>query len=222
MSMATNIDAHDALLLDYAAGTLDGAHALVIAAYLTLSPEARRVVSACETLGGALIEEMCDCAALSENCLEKLMAEIDAIEQTSPCAAACCGTSCVETTAPLPQPVMELLPAGMTPRWKRAMGGVVWIDIPVEGSARPVTLMRYSPGFVMPYHTHRDTEITLILEGALEDEHGRYVRGDLVIMDPGTGHEPIADREDGCLCFTLTLRPVRFDGIVLRWINPFR
>lgn len=222
MSITMNVDAHDALLLDYAAGTLDSAHALVIAAYLTLSPEARRVVSACETLGGVLIEEMCDGATMSETCLEKLMAQIDHLEQTSPCAAVCCGSSCVKTAAPLPQPVMDLLPAGMVPRWKRAMGGVVWIDIPVEDSARPVTLMRYSPGFVMPHHTHRDTEITLILEGALEDEHGRYVRGDLVIMDPGTGHTPIADREDGCLCFTLTLQPVKFDALILRWTNPFR
>jgi len=210
----------EALLLDYAAGSLDRAHGLIIASYLTLSPEGRRFVANCEAIGGAMMEHLCEPVSLSAGCLESVLQKIDcdsaACDEIEACVA-----SCIECCDPLPQPLSRLLPAEQPPKWKRAFGGLEWVDLKLDGCSSRAQLVRCTPGFATPHHTHPGTEITLVLDGALEDHTGRYVRGNLLVMGCDTAHNPVADRDAGCLCLTVTTHPVRFTGTLTRIISLF-
>ncbi len=212
----------EALLLDYAAGSLDPALEMIIAAHLTLSPAARRYVAACEAVGGSMMSEDCNPASLSAGCLESMLAKIDCLE------AACaeiedCPDCCVECCEPIPQPIARLFPAEErhTLKWKHALGGMHWVSRRIDGASGNIRMIRADPGFVMPHHMHRGMEITLVLDGAIEDDTGRYVRGDLFIMEAGSHHEQIADRDAGCLCFSVNTLPIRFTGFFTRFLNPY-
>jgi putative transcriptional regulator len=213
----------EGLLLEYAAGTLDDAHTLIVAAYLTISPAGRRYVQECENLGGALVEHLCDPVDVSAGCLEGLLEKITRDDSARNDERPCCNQTCIDCDEPLPAPLANILPPGMaeTLKWKTAFGGMQWIDIPVGACHHRVQLIRCAPGFKTPRHRHRGSEVTLVLEGAFDDETGHYSRGDIVIMDCETRHEPVADPETGCLCFSVTAAPVFFTGFLTRLLNPF-
>lgn len=216
---------YEALLMDYAAGTLDTAHNLVIASYLTFSPEARRSVEEYEEIGGAMMSYMCECAEMSNTCLESVLAKLDSLPPE--CADDPeCVKCCVENCAPLPQPLAQSLPAGHTPVWHRAFrtrrgGGMEWTTLNFPDGSGQVRVIRCQPGFSLPRHRHLSTEITLVLDGAYEDEGGRYVRGDITIMEDQSEHELLADVKSGCLLVTLNPGPIRFSGLFQRIFNPF-
>lgn len=216
----TNVD-YESLLMEYASGSLDPAHTLIISAYLTLSPEARRFVSVCETLGAALMEHCCGLDDLSPQCMEKVLDAITAGNQecaSSPCAPCGCTIDCAE---PLPRSVQNALPDPEEIKWRRAFGGMEWVDIPFDNCKSRARLVRCAPGFRMPHHEHRGAEITLVLDGAFTDGSKKCRRGDLVIEDSDRGHAPVADADSGCLCLTVSESPIRFTGILTRLLNPF-
>jgi putative transcriptional regulator len=207
------------LLMEYAAGTLDCAHNVLVASYLTLSPEGRRYVSECETLAAALMEHGCECAEMSNTCLDAVMAKIDC--NSVECAEEECNAPCpVENCAIIPQPLSRAIPSSAKKQWRKAFGGLEWLDVKFEGSPGKVRLMRCKPGFVLPHHTHTGPEITLVLDGAFEDSSGRYTRGTLVFMDEGSAHQPAADAKDGCVVLTIWQSPIRFTGLLHRFLNP--
>ena len=212
----------EALLLDYAAGTLDPAEEMIVAAHLTLSPDSRRFVAACEAIGGAMVAQDCDPAELSPGCLDSLLAKIDCLEVLCEERAAPAGC-CIECCDPIPAPIARLFPEEGRHRlkWKRAFDGMRFVAGRVEGSDGRIRLIRADPGFIMPRHVHRGLEITLVLDGAIEDESGRYVRGDLFVMEDGSSHEQVADRDAGCLCFAVNAGSVRFPGILSRLLGRF-
>lgn len=212
------------LLLDYAAGSLDRAHSLMVAAYLTLSPDGRRYVRDCEALGGALVEHLCDPVDVSDDCLDRVMAMIDCADGTD-CAGTtpCCATAAIDDCRhPVPAPIAALFGPTGVPRWRRAFGGMSWVNLPVaDCRTSRLRLIRCAPGFRTPHHSHSGYEITLVLEGAFIDGNEQYRRGDLIIRQEGTAHAPHADPVEGCMCFTLSARPIRFTGVLTRLLNPF-
>lgn len=211
---------YETLLMDYAAGTLDTAHNLIIASYLTFSPEARRHVEEYEDIGGAMMSHLCECAEMSNTCLESVLAKLDSLPPE--CAEeAKCLESCVKNCSPLPQPIAQSLPADHIPEWHRAFGGMEWTTLAFPDGSGEVRVIRCAPGFVMPRHMHLGPEITLVLDGAYEDETGRYVRGDLTVMEDRSVHEPLADVRAGCLLICLNPSPIRFTGLFQRLFNPF-
>lgn len=68
--------------------------------------------------------------------------------------------------------------------------------------------LRYAPGAKVPPHRHLGYEHILVLEGAQEDEHGRYSAGTLVVNAPDTTHSVWS--EEGCLVLIVWERSVRF------------
>lgn len=207
--MMMNTDC-EALLLDYAAGSLDEAHTLLVASYLTLSPEGRRFVSTCEALGGAMIEHLCEPAPLSAGCLEAVLQKIDC-SSTKDCAAIEeCIQSFIECCDPIPRPLTRLIAAGPRPSWKKILDGLEYFALPFESCPSQAQIFRCAPAFTMPHHEHEGSEITLVLHGALEDQDRRYVRGNILHMAHETRHAPFADRDTGCICLVVTAAPPPF------------
>lgn len=64
-----------------------------------------------------------------------------------------------------------------------------------HGSER-TSLMRGAAGTALPEHTHEGGEELLVLEGVLEDEHGRYPAGTWLRLPHGSRHRPFTRK--GC------------------------
>ncbi len=73
------------------------------------------------------------------------------------------------------------------------------------GVAR-AALLRYSPGARVPRHRHTDYEYILLLEGAQQDERGRYEAGTLMINPPGSEHS--VSSPEGCVVLALWQAPI--------------
>jgi anti-sigma factor ChrR (cupin superfamily) len=90
-------------------------------------------------------------------------------------------------------------------------GDAEWVASPQKGVsrlmldrigdeiARATSLVRFEPGSFFPHHEHGGGEEILVVEGSIEDEHGRYPTG-TYLRDPiGSSHSPFT--KEGCLLF---------------------
>ena len=57
-----------------------------------------------------------------------------------------------------------------------------------EETGQQVALVHCAPGATAQAHRHEGHESFLILDGGMQDEHGSYKKGDLVVYEPGTQH----------------------------------
>lgn len=62
-----------------------------------------------------------------------------------------------------------------------------------------VSLVRWAPGVVFQAHRHEGGEEIFVLDGALEDEEGRYPVGSWLRNPPGSVHMPFSI--EGCLIY---------------------
>lgn len=68
-------------------------------------------------------------------------------------------------------------------------------------------ILKIEPGLVDPPHWHDDWEWVYILEGSLEDEKGIHRKGDFVLNQKDTKHEPRS--KEGCLAIIVWSGSVR-------------
>jgi putative transcriptional regulator len=64
-------------------------------------------------------------------------------------------------------------------------------------------------------------ELTLVLQGAFQDEDGYYGRGDIEIASQDVYHTPVADISEDCICLAVTDAPLKFKGLIPRLAQPF-
>lgn len=80
------------------------------------------------------------------------------------------------------------------------------------------SLLHIEPGGGVPEHTHKGFELTLLLDGSFEDESGKYVKGDFIMLDGKHKHQPIS--AEGCLCFTVANDALHFTQGINKLLNP--
>ena len=95
---------YDILVMDYACGALDESLSLLMAAHLTLSPEARRRMAMLDCLGGALMDECCEPVAMLEHSLQSVLGRLDSCAPAQPCGRDG-GRAFHGFAAPLPHPL---------------------------------------------------------------------------------------------------------------------
>lgn len=77
------------------------------------------------------------------------------------------------------------------------------------GVGRAAALLRYAPGASLPPHRHLGFEHILVLEGAQQDERGRYGKGTLLVNPPGSRHT--VQSPEGCIVLVTWELPVELD-----------
>ncbi|MEQ8559620.1 MAG: cupin domain-containing protein [Henriciella sp.] len=87
-------------------------------------------------------------------------------------------------------------------RWRRGLSGVKYAPT----SARVGQMMRLEPGQNVYSHGHSALEATVVLEGALEDGHGVYKQGEILLADSGFKHRPAAHGNAACTCYVARSR----------------
>ena len=203
----------EALLIDYASGAIDQARALVIASHVHACDHCRAQVRTAESAGGALIEALAP-VELSESALDRALAALE-VPEPPPVETS-------EATAPAdwiatPPEVAAAL------RRKRWVAPGVWVA-PVldrrEGA--PLSyLLRVGAGMRMPEHTHRGSELTLILKGAFVDGETRYEAGDLAEVDDTVEHSPHITADGECVCLVACDNPLVVGGVLARLVQAY-
>ncbi len=181
----------DAILADYAAGSLRSGFDLVIAAHLESCPQCRRAVNLFEKAAGGMLDDATP-AALETDALSRMMARLDDTPQTAE-----------PLIKPDSRPLLQRLPL----KRRRYLAPNAWvqqIDVPKASEDR-VYLLHVGGGMVGLDHTHVGPEFTTVLYGALHDTDEVFRAGDFVERDADHTHRPHAVQAEGdCLCIAAT------------------
>ena len=173
----------DELLMEYAAGTTAEPVALVLAAHLSLCGTCRRELARLEEIGAAFLD-LAPPAPLDDGALAAVLDAIEAgagaSEDESRRASADGATLDDETRRLLPRPVWPYLNGSLADL--RGATGPVGAHSPhcrhAPGPHKKAraSLLRLAPGAMVPAHTHRGSEYTLVLDGHIEDGAEKFVR----------------------------------------------
>lgn len=202
----------DALLMSYASGTLDEGFSIVVATHISLCDECRARMESFEAVGGSLVDDV-EMVEMAEDSLEATMALISAAPEFDVAPKV--------SGKVLPQPLCDYIGGDLEDvRWKSVGGGVKQSVLEVQGGAQ-VRLLSIPGGAAMPDHGHNGLELTLVLQGAFQDEDDRFGRGDVEVANEDLHHTPIAEVGQDCICLAATDAPLKFKGILPRIAQRF-
>lgn len=202
------------LMARYVAGTLSPAAALVVESHLALCDDCAAAERDMLALGGLILEDLPP-SELDARLFERTLARLDEKRPTA-------------RPAPARRPVRDLgirLPAPIADRatsgWRWMGPGMAFarLDVP-EDPVTNLILLKIAAGKRMPTHGHSGEELTLVLQGAFEDEHGRCTAGDLAEEDDDTHHTPVVTGEETCICLASIEGRLRPHGLIGRLVSP--
>ena len=198
-------------LEEFAAGRLDEARAIVIAAYLAKCPQSATHVRDLEALGGAVLESTPP-VAMSDGAFSAVLDRIDRDAPTEQSA-----------TSHRTAAIKSLLEGKFDHiKWRAAAPGLSQCQLDADGYKKgALRLLKIAPGTKIPKHSHGESELTLILRGAYEDEIGAFREGDIADLDPNNTHSPKAIGDEPCICLAATSAPLVFKTLAGRLAQPF-
>lgn len=86
-----------------------------------------------------------------------------------------------------------------------------------EEKAR-ASLLHIAANGEIPEHTHKGSELTLLLAGEFSDKFNSYKPGDFMLLDENHEHSP--KTITGCLCYTIVDAPLYFTKGFSKLLNP--
>lgn len=199
-------DTIDSLIARYVAGNLPTPARVLVASHLELKPRSRALARGLETMAGEELEHEAPLPLMDGK------RRLDAILRSDPPAAIKVPTA--STNAVFPRALRDFVgfDADSTP-WRTKLPGFREYDFgEIEGFH--VSLFWIRPGRRIPTHTHGGVELSLVLDGAFTDVHGRYGRGDISIADETVEHRPTAETERPCIGMAITDAPLKLTGSI--------
>jgi putative transcriptional regulator len=216
--------ATEALLLDYAAGSVSPALDLLVETHLAMTDESRDLVGMMQMVGGALLEsveaepvervtamQVLEMADLDLPADRTAMAADDVAMQDQPPSA-----KFGDIAPPLPLQAYRSDFADER-RWQRLGAGVAAASLSASNTTERAHLLWARPGTGIATHRHIGREVVLVLKGAFWDDGVRYGPGSIAIGEDGTVHAPRIDDAEDCVCLAVTEAPVKFVG-PLGWV----
>ncbi|WP_420326932.1 ChrR family anti-sigma-E factor [Mameliella sp.] len=203
----------DDLIMGYSAGTLPEAVNLIIATHVSLCDDCRAAVEAHDALGGAVLDTT-EAETLDDGCLDATLAMIRAMDAPAPRDIK------VPQDPVAPAPLLDYIGGSLDAvKWRPVGMGVKQAILKTSPDAT-ARLLYIPAGTAMPDHGHRGLELTLVLQGAFQDDEGYFARGDIEIADADLQHTPVADISQDCICLAVTDAPLRLKGLA-RLAQPF-
>lgn len=221
----------DEMLMAHAVGELSASMAIAVSAHCEMCEQcAKKVAFFTEQAAHQAFDD--DDAFTDEDTLEVAdRTQTDSIDTNalfSSMLANIISDETVPKTLVTPSPKTEVSVCGETyalPRALRRYHQLGWSSIGTisrarlplnEGDTR-ASLLHIGMNGSVPSHTHKGTELTLLLGGHFEDEHDSYVPGDFILLDANNHHTP--QTHDGCLCYTVSDAPLHFTKGVSQLLN---
>ena len=192
------------LIFDYASGSLGFSKSVFASTYLYLNSKASNINSTFEAmLGEDLLNndnipvtklKYTDCLKNEKNDTNEIYADVSPISK-------------------LVGPLNQI-------KWKQVYKGFKEFN-PKVSDENELKLIKMDPGASVPLHSHGGQEYILVLSGSFCDEYGNYNKGDMQINDQKIKHTPIACKDEGCICLTITEKEVIFFGRFGSFLNLF-
>lgn len=210
------------LLNEFSSGALPLAQSACVSLHLNFCEECRRTHQKLQQLGTALFEELHP-EQVSDALLRTIMTRID--EETEPLTYSN-GSHQVESDIRNPEDYPSLLQRLMSGDykdldWQRINSNLRISRLRTGDTDNEFALYHIKAGGSIPKHTHKGTELTLVLEGSFSDETGNYGSGDFLIRDAKQTHTPTAAQNADCICIGVLDAPIKFTAWQYRPLNPF-
>jgi len=204
------------LLNEYSSGTLPLAQSACVSLHLHYCEQCRRAHQRLQQMGSALFEDLAP-QQVDDSLLRTVFSRLD--EEEEPLSY-----------SPAPQRDKEDYP-GLVQRlmasdydkleWQRINSDLRIHKLRTGDVDNEFALYHIKAGGTIPKHTHKGTELTLVLEGGFSDEEGHYQVGDFIMRDAADRHTPTADQDGDCVCIGVLDAPIRFTDWKYRPVNPF-
>jgi putative transcriptional regulator len=206
--LATEDRPIDALLAAYAAKSLSGSLAALVAAHLELKPDNRAYVAALEAACGVFLEELKPVPLVGR---DRRLVNIFATPTVDAAPAAPSLTDGSE--AALPRALRRL--AGCDEAclpWRSRSAGLA----EAQADAGAARFLRLRPGKRLPAPGGAPV-VVLVIAGALADRDGYHEPGDIVFAGPDVGLT--AEGDVDCICFVATEEAAKPRGRIGRMLQ---
>mgnify|MGYP001262879572 CR=1 FL=1 len=195
------------LIFDFAAGSLGLSKSIFVSTYLFLNSKASGINQTFENM-------------LGENLLSS-----EGVKPSKLKYSECISRNQTESSEKFNQndgfsPLSKYLGPLENIKWKQVYKGFQEFSPKIDDKDE-IKLIKMEPGASVPIHSHGGKEYTLVLEGSFCDEYGNYHKGDIQINDQQIKHTPIACKDQGCICLTITEKDVIFFGKYGSFLNLF-
>ncbi len=218
------------LLTEYAAGSLEWAVSLSVAAHLHFCGACRSQIASLNALGGTLLSH-CDRAGPEPGSFENLMTRIRMQADAHAGQAATDNRSTETPNRPIPvskntalinapRVLRKLISHNRKLQWKIVSPSIKMAPLNTGQEKYQVSLHRISIGGKAAEHDHRGKEITLVLQGSFSDGDGVYAAGDFLVRESGQVHCPTSAQNEDCICLTVVEAPAATTGLLARVLNP--
>ena len=192
------------LIFDFASGALGPAKSLFASSYLYLNSRASRIN---RTFEGLLGEDLLDVKGIPVSKIKysDCISKEDTLDNNQK-----------NNNDPLTMvfgPIEDI-------KWKQIYKGFNEFT-PDFNDEDELKLIKMDPGISVPLHSHGGREYILVLKGSFCDEYGEYSKGDIQINDQKIKHTPIASKNEGCICLSITEKDVIFYGKYGSFLNLF-
>jgi putative transcriptional regulator len=202
------------LLNEFSSGTLPLAQSVCVSLHLKYCEQCQRNHGRLQQLGATLFAELPP-QQVDDSILQSVMSRLDEEPPLS-------YDKSDENNGDYPA-LMHRLMSGKYDalEWKRVGSAVRISHLHTGDPDHEFALYHIKAGMSVPRHTHRGTELTLVLDGSFSDEEGVYQEGDFLIRDAEHVHTPTAARTGDCICVGVLDAPIRFTKWNYRPLNPF-
>jgi putative transcriptional regulator len=203
------------LLTEHAAGNLPLAQAACVSAHMNYCEQCRRISSQLLDLGTVLFDGL-EPEPVGDVQLEAVLARLD---DAPPLSYA---SSSQWSAGNTPAILQRLMSGDLTDLiWKKITSTLRISYLKTGDPGYEFALYYIKAGGKIPEHTHRGSEMTLVLEGGFSDADGTYHQGDFLLREPSDVHAPTAVQSEDCICLAVLDAPLKFTGWKYRWMNPF-
>jgi putative transcriptional regulator len=203
------------LLTEYTAGNLPLAQAACVSAHMNYCDQCQRTASQLQDLGAVMFDAL-QGEPVGDAQLDAVLARLDDVP---PLSYAKPETGAVGRTPAILQRLMSGDFSDLT--WKKITKTLSISYLKTGDPNYEFALYHIKAGGKIPEHTHRGSEMTLVLEGGFSDAEGSYDQGDFIFRQATDVHAPTALQSEDCICLAVLDAPLKFTSWKYRWMNPF-
>lgn len=204
------------LLTEFSSGTLPLAQSACVSLHLKYCELCQRSHRQLQQLGSALFDKLPP-QQVDDSLLQSVMARLDEQPPLSYAPVTESGTD-----GGYPALVQRLMAGNYEDLdWKRVNSALSISHLRTGDAHNEFALYHIKAGKSIPKHTHRGTELTLVLDGSFSDEEGVYQEGDFLMRDAEHVHTPTASQVGDCVCIGVLDAPIQFTSWNYRPLNPF-
>ncbi len=213
--------------MSFAAGQMPDALGIIVACHLETCSHCRQRSAFYERLGGEILLAT-EPSEVSPAMLDTLLCRLDdtasvaANENVALRSGDTPAATEIKRIHNLPKPLRRFVRNEFSQLpWSGMTRNIKEFVLPISGGGYTAKFYKIAAGKELPVHTHKGNEYTLVLDGSFSDNAGDYHKGDFILADTQTIHQPRAANDCDCICFAVMDAPLKMTGFFGRMLNPF-